>query len=197
MCHFFPLGTVILSLAMQSLRDIFCICRLSRLLLIANETTGGLLEDKFSFLEDRLQELYHRPYLAKGSAERALILLKALLQVAVVALSLTRYYALSWKIDRDQVMELWILLVAALSCPSYVVMLLAGGLIEGKYGAVGSVAKVPAQSSLAGRCTQCATALCCGHVPNSATSVTITACLYLYRIGVSIQGDWIRVYPSH
>ena len=72
---------------MQLVTDDACVCRLSRLLLTANETTGGLLEEEFSLLEERLQELYHRPYLAKGSAERALILLKALLQVAAMFLN--------------------------------------------------------------------------------------------------------------
>ena len=88
-------GAVSRGVIMQLVTDVSCVCRLSRLLLIANEDAGRLLEEEVCLLEDRVQELYHRPYLAKGSAERALILLKALLQVAAMFDSLIRWDARS------------------------------------------------------------------------------------------------------
>lgn len=57
------------------------ICRIARLALVAGAETGFRLEPLFLALEEKTQELYHRPYLAKGLAERTLLMLSALLEV--------------------------------------------------------------------------------------------------------------------
>lgn len=56
--------------------------RFARLVLLATPETGRQLEATFCALEGKARELYQRPYLARGSAERLLLMLKALLEVS-------------------------------------------------------------------------------------------------------------------
>lgn len=51
--------------------------------MLAPSGCGRLLEPAFGALQERIRQLYHRPYLAKGAAERALLTLKALLEVCL------------------------------------------------------------------------------------------------------------------
>ena len=56
-------------------------CRFARLMLFAGMEQEAALVPIFAALEEKLQALYTRPYLAQGSAEKALLMLDSLLQV--------------------------------------------------------------------------------------------------------------------
>lgn len=74
-------------------RSIFYICikpthraedlfsRMTRLMLLITEDVGVQIEPVFATIEGRVYELYNRPYIDRGMAERTLILLGALLEV--------------------------------------------------------------------------------------------------------------------
>ena len=55
--------------------------RWARLMLVGGHADGLLKEQLLAELEVHAQQLYRRPYLARGTAERTLLLLTALFQV--------------------------------------------------------------------------------------------------------------------
>jgi hypothetical protein len=56
--------------------------RWARLMLVGGHADGAPKEQLLAELEAQAQQLYRRPYLARGTAERTLLLLTSLFQVA-------------------------------------------------------------------------------------------------------------------